>query len=184
MATTPGYGFHYPTLGDAPNVPQWVQDLAEDVEATLTSVTPVTDKFATGGTVGVTQDTAGTTTSSTYVESLTGGTPCSFAFVAPPSGKVLVLNSGFVDNSSTGRSHQSWIIRTGSTIGSGTTFLNAGDEKSLANLGPDDVTATRTTLVTGLTPGASYNIRQQFKTSSGTTGNFQWKELVVMPVFF
>jgi hypothetical protein len=35
MAQTPTYGLHYPTLSDAPDVPQWVQDLAEDVETQL-----------------------------------------------------------------------------------------------------------------------------------------------------
>ena len=35
MATTPTYGLPYPVLADAPNVPQWVQDLAEEVEAQL-----------------------------------------------------------------------------------------------------------------------------------------------------
>jgi hypothetical protein len=51
MATTPVYGLHFPALSDAPNVPQWVQDLAEDVEdqiarldatAALLSQLPVT----------------------------------------------------------------------------------------------------------------------------------------------
>lgn len=35
MATTPVYGLHYPVLSDAPDVPQWQQDLAEDVEAEI-----------------------------------------------------------------------------------------------------------------------------------------------------
>lgn len=43
MATTPLYGLHYPALSDAPNVPQWVQDLAEDVEA---QIERIDDDFA------------------------------------------------------------------------------------------------------------------------------------------
>lgn len=41
MPTTPTYGLRYPSLADAPNGPDAVQDLAEDVEATLGSIAPV-----------------------------------------------------------------------------------------------------------------------------------------------
>lgn len=130
-----------------------------------------------------TQDAAGTFTSITYVETLAGGgLPCSFTFVAPQSGMVMVHNSAFVENNSTVRSYVSWIIRNGAVIGSGTTFLDGSDEKALSNIGADDISATRTTLVTGLTAGNTYNIRQQFKLSStGPTGNVLYRELTVVP---
>lgn len=32
MSSTPTYGYRYPALTDAPNVPLWVQNLAEDAE--------------------------------------------------------------------------------------------------------------------------------------------------------
>lgn len=35
MSQTPTYGFRYPALSDAPNVPLWVQNLATDVEAKI-----------------------------------------------------------------------------------------------------------------------------------------------------
>jgi hypothetical protein len=132
-----------------------------------------------------TQNTAGTigTSQTTYTETLTAGTACSLTFVAPLSGSVIIHNSAFVDNSSTIRAYCSWIIRSGSTIGSGTTFLDGGDGVALSNIGADDVSATRSHRVTGLTPGSTYNIRQQFRSSTtGTTSTFSNKQLVVQPV--
>jgi hypothetical protein len=41
MPTTPEYGLRYPSLADAPNGPDAVQDLAEDVESTLQSLAPL-----------------------------------------------------------------------------------------------------------------------------------------------
>ncbi len=38
MATTPVYGLHYPSLSDAPDVPQWMHDLAVDIEAQVARV--------------------------------------------------------------------------------------------------------------------------------------------------
>jgi hypothetical protein len=128
-----------------------------------------------------TDDATLSTTSTSFTETMTGGTVLGFSFTAPPSGQVWVHNTAFVDNTGTARSYQSWIIRNGSTVGSGTTFQDAGDEKSLTNLGADDVSATRTRLVTGLTPGNSYNIRHQYRVS-GSTGQFLWRELIVEPV--
>jgi hypothetical protein len=41
MPTTPTYGLRYPSLADAPNGPDAVQDLAEDVESTLSTLAPI-----------------------------------------------------------------------------------------------------------------------------------------------
>lgn len=160
-----------------------MKDLAEAIEATLTPVTPVTELFATGATVSSTQNTSGSTTSTTYTATLTGGTACGTAFVAPPSGKVIVHNSGFIDNSSTGRSYMTFRIRTGGTVGSGTDVVAAVDDNAVTCLGTDDLTAGRAIHVTGLTPGTTYNCQQLFKASAGTTASFSWKHLIVAPVW-
>jgi hypothetical protein len=190
MGATGVYGLRYPEVGDPPNGPDQIKNLAEDTEdefvridADIAAAEAVTALFATGVTVSSFADTSGTTTSTTFTETLTGGTACATTFVAPQSGKVIVHNSAFIDNNATGRSYCSWIIRNGGTIGSGTTFLDGDEAKSIACLGTDDVEAGRATLVTGLTAGATYNIRQRFKVSAGTTGTFQYKELIVEPKF-
>lgn len=187
MPTTPIFAFPYPSLTDAPNGAAQIQALAQAVETSLNStnsnVTTLQTLFATGVAVTNTQNTLGTTTSLTYVETLTGASPAQLIFVAPASGKVLVVNAAFVDNTTTPRSYCSWIIRNGGTIGSGTTFLDGGDTKALSNVGVDDLSCSRTSLVTGLSPGSSYNIRQQFKVSSASTGQYQNRELAVLPVW-
>lgn len=135
-----------------------------------------------GVTVTDVQTTAGTTTSTSYTNTLAGGTACGVVFTAPKSGAVVVHNSAFLDNSTTGRNYLAFDIRTGSTIGSGTSFRAASDADMVASLGSNDMTMGRSVLVTGLTPGAIYNCQQAFKTSSGTTASYSWKQLVVQPV--
>jgi len=185
MSTTPTYGFHYPALGDAPDVPQWVQDLAEDVEAVLTPVTPVTAKFATGALATTTQNTSGTTTSTSYTATLTGGTTCSLTFVAPPSGQVMVHNTVNLSNTLTSGVLMSFEIRAGAVVGSGTVFQAADDQNTNQSSGVAGVgnRATVSTPITGLTPGATYNIRQMFRVSAGT-GTYISKRLTVVPLFF
>lgn len=128
------------------------------------------------------QNTAGTTTSAAYVETLTSGTACSGVFTAPLSGKVIVVSSAQIDNSGAQTSLMSFVIRTGSSIGSGTTFLAASDDDALRNIGTDETQDTYVRLVTGLTAGAIYNIRQAFRGSGGTTATFSRKRLSVIPV--
>lgn len=186
MATTAGYGFHYPSLGDAPNVPQWVQDLAEDVEDTLTPVTPVTAKFATGVTVTATQNASGTTIATSYTATLTGGTTCSATFVAPPSGQVMVHNTANISNSTSSGILMGFEIRAGAVVGSGSVVVAADDDDANSGSGVASVgrRATVTTpVLSGLTPGATYNIRQMFRVSTGT-GTFLSKRLTVSPLFY
>lgn len=125
----------------------------------------------------------GTTTSASYTATLTGGTACSFTFVAPTSGVVEVVNTAQVDNSSTAQtSLMSFEIRTGSSVGSGTVMFAASDDDALRNLGTNEVQMTFARIVDGLTGGATYNIRQMFRGSGGTTATFIRKRLAVIPM--
>jgi hypothetical protein len=130
-----------------------------------------------------TQNTLGSTTSTTFTATLTGGTACGVAFIAPLSGVVLVCNNSFVENTGTARSYCTFRLRTGSTIGSGTDIVAAADENSISILGSagDDMASGRTFRVPGLIPGTNYNVQQLFRVS-GSTGNFAWKRLSVYPV--
>lgn len=136
-----------------------------------------------GNTLSDTQNTLANVASVTYTETFTvSNTPASLVFTAPLSGKILVHNSAYLDNSSvTARTYLSFIIRTGAVIGSGTVIFTGGDEQAIENLSSDDMTAGRTIRIPGLTPGASFNIRQRGRVTSGT-GEFQNRHLIVEPV--
>lgn len=137
-----------------------------------------------GVTVSDTQDTTGSYTGTAYGTTLSAGTVAGVAFIAPASGSVFVHNTALIENSGTGRSHCSFRIGTGGTIGSGTPFLVAADANGIASQSgdaADDMTLSKAVLVTGLTPGATYNAQQQVR---ATTGNVvtTWRRLAVQPV--
>lgn len=187
MATTTTFlGLRKPTniggvsnKGDPIDV---VADIANNMDLLDAFAALVSAKF--GSTVEFLQDTLGSVTATTYTETFTGGAPAQGTFTAPQSGKIVVHNTGFVDNTGTPRSLLSYIIRTGGVIGSGSTQFDANDPDALSNVNVDDISCTRTKLVTGLTPGATYNIRQQGKISSaGPTGQFQYMRLLIQPTY-
>lgn len=189
MGATGVYGLPYPELGDVPNVPQDVQDLAEEVEdelvridADVDGVQAVTALFATGAIQVSTQNTAGTTTATSYTATLSGGTTCSAVFVAPPSGAMLILHAGHSANSGAGSCCTSYEVRTGGTVGSGTVFKAAADTDAILNPGADGLRTAMFDVVTGLTAGSTYNTRLMFRATSGT-GTFQSKKLLVAPLF-
>jgi len=126
-----------------------------------------------------TQNTSGTTTSGTYTATLSGGTTCSFTFVAPGSGSVIVNNNCNVANSGANLSLCGFEIRAGGTVGSGTVVFGVDNNESLI-AGQTQANISRSRLITGLTPGSTYNIRQLFAVTGGT-GTFSSKHLNVVP---
>lgn len=130
-----------------------------------------------------TQNALANVSATSYTETFTtSNTPASRVFTAPTSGMVIVHNSAWLDNSSAlARTYLGWVLRTGGTLGAGTTVLAADDHRAIHNLSTDDITAGRAYLVTGLTAGNSYNIRQAGRVTSGT-GEFQDRHLIVQPV--
>ncbi len=139
-----------------------------------------------GVTVGDTNDTTGTYSGgATYGTSLSAGAVAGVAFIAPASGSVIVYNTALVENNTTtGRSHCSFRIGTGGTIDGGTVFLAAADANSIAMQSgdaTDDASLSKPVLVTGLTPGATYNVQQHMKATSGNCIT-TWRRIVVHPV--
>lgn len=127
------------------------------------------------------QVTSGTTDSTSYTSTLTGGTACGVAFVAPKSGKVLILNNCALFDASGGFVYCSFAVKTGATIGSGTDVVAASDDNAITSqLNFTTMRMGISKLVTGLTEGASYNAQQQFRRQS-STGTFHSKELIVQP---
>lgn len=133
-----------------------------------------------GSTVTDTEDAVGTSTSGSYVSTLTGGTACGVVFVAPPSGRVKIDNTVDAQCSVVNFTACTIEIRAGAVIGSGTPFLAAADAQSVVISSTATQTGTRHYLAQGLTPGNQYNVQQWFRVGAGT-GTWAKKVLTVTP---
>lgn len=112
------------------------------------------------------------------------GTPTvSVTFTAPTSGAVL-LSVGVAgsDNGGTNRIHLAPEVRVGTVAGS---VALAADVTSrgvgLPGESAANVHRSRTTLLTGLTPGTVYFARTMHKVSGGATADIAVREIVVTP---
>lgn len=183
--TTPFLSLRKPTNTGGTNGKGDPIDVVADVSNNMDAI----DDFAseTDARFGTSQINAqavsGTTTSFTFVEVLTGGVTCSFTFTAPPSGKVVIGNNCHIDNSTTQTSICSFIVRTGGTPGSGTTVYDAGDDDSIWQSNTNEFRSGTTDIISGLTPGAVYNVRQEFRVSGGATATFSRKKLNLWPTY-
>lgn len=135
-------------------------------------------------TKSATEDSQSTFGTTSYVETPTGGAAFpSLTFVAPTSGEVIVSVNALVDNTTTLRTYYGWVLRTGSSIGSGTVILAAADERAISNFGTDDGRQGAEFHVPGLTAGATYNLRAAGKVSSASAnaGQVQSQHIIVKP---
>ncbi len=124
--------------------------------------------------------TTRTTTSASFTTALTAPNICGTSFVAPPSGIVEVQWAAYMFNSGSNFTQTSPAVRSGSTVGSGTTHLASADARSTTHNGTSGERATGSTRVTGLTPGATYNVALEHRVGAGT-GSFQNREVAVYP---
>lgn len=181
MPSTPIYGLPYPSLSDPPDGPAQIGALAQAVEDELNRIdgelavlqdVPVAQSAAASGSVS--------TTSGTYV-ALTNNP--GVAFVAPPSGRVIVSFGSTLDgNTATVFGMVTVQIRTGSTIGSGTIFTTASDDNAIGSEGDTATQYGRTLMISGLTSGANYNAQMLYKLFSGSgTAFFARRNIVVYP---
>jgi hypothetical protein len=125
---------------------------------------------------------SGTTQSTTYTPTLTGATAVGFSFVAPASGKVTILWASQISVTPAAYGFVSIEIRTGGTVGSGTVIMSPTDDYAMAynSTLADRRTVHRT--ISGLTAGATYNLRHQHKCSVGTsTATFVRRNATVIP---
>lgn len=120
-----------------------------------------------GVTVTHAPNDSGTVNSTAYVGTRTGGTnPVGTSFVAPTSGKVLVhWACGLVSaaGNATATMLVSFRLGQGATVGGGTQVLAPADTRAIQHAGTTDQQAGRTSLVTGLTPGAVYNVQLMYR---------------------
>jgi hypothetical protein len=134
-------------------------------------------------TVNNVQNTAGNVTSTSYVSTLSAGATCAMTFIAPATGKVFVHNTCGVGPGGTIYDWCDFQIRSGGSIGSGTVFRSPSDNTAIRHADSNIIHMTVTTLISGLTPGSTYNLQQFFKVNSGT-GLFQDKEVIIQPVIY
>jgi hypothetical protein len=179
VPSTPIYGLPYPSLTDPPNGPAQFQALAEAVETELNRIdgvltsTPVTQSSSVAATVS--------TSSTTYVA--LSGDP-GLAFTAPTSGRVIISIGGALTGSAADTfAMMGFQVRTGAVVGSGTIVYAVNNNDVVSNEGGDDMSASKVTLVSGLTAGGSYNVQVLYKMLSGSgTAFFARRDVIVLSV--
>lgn len=137
----------------------------------------------TPATVADTQIDLFTFNSTVFGEDVDSGTyvRCAVAFVAPTTGRTLLLYNAELDADGAAVScNVAPIVRTGATIGSGTTIVAADLANAVRNVGTDARRYGASLLLTGLTGGASYNVVLVHRVSGGN-GTIQYRNLIAMP---
>lgn len=127
--------------------------------------------------------TTGSTTSTSFTNTLTTTGIRGVSFVAPPSGNAIVhgLASGW--NSLAVHSFMSFEVRVGGTIGSGAVHL-ASDENTASEFlltATDPARHKVMGLVTGMTAGSTYNACLTYRVPSGT-GSYARRHILVQPI--
>lgn len=126
------------------------------------------------------QDAAATTTSGSWTPTLTGGSGCSTTFVAPSSGVVEIYIAAEFVNSASSICRLGYELREGNVIGSGTVVQAADAARDVGHTGTSPSVQGALHKVSGLTPGATYNVQQMFIVGGGT-GTYTYRRLSVHP---
>ncbi|GAA2395899.1 hypothetical protein GCM10010420_21800 [Streptomyces glaucosporus] len=123
--------------------------------------------------------TAGTTTSTSYVETLTGSTdPLAVSFTAPPSGTVLVTVGARVNSSAATACHLSAVVRLGTTVA-----LGAADARGATGVGTAQCSVSTQFQVTGLTAGGTCTATAAYRSAvTSSTATFANRFVTVTPV--
>lgn len=180
MPGTPAYNLRYPALSNTPNVPQDMQNLAEDVED---EVERVDAKFASLAAKNHRVDTQGTTGSTAYTGTLTGASVCGIDFVAPASGTVTIYfaTAGFNTGGGAGAENKTSIrVGTGSVVGAGTQVWAPNDTDMILHVGEAAYGFAGYASVPSLTPGVTYNVQLHHKVSAGV-GSWLYRRVKVFP---
>lgn len=145
------------------------------------------DALDTPPTATDTEPGAYTCTNTSFGVGTTGGTyaDCGVAFLAPTTGRVMILYAARLGNNTDGQScHLTPVVRDGSTVGSGSTIVAASVENMIdiqAANASGNGRAGAHLVVTGLTPGAAYNVRLEHSVTANT-GNIQSRTVTVIPL--
>lgn len=104
------------------------------------------------------------TTSVTYVNL---ATICGIDFVAPASGRVMLHYRSLLTCAGASFTFSAPQVAEGSTVGSGTVFLAASDDRAMFQPFGSTLSLAASTLVEGLTPFATYNAVLMVRSSVG-----------------
>jgi hypothetical protein len=181
-STTTNRGYPFLQLGDMPDIAGGLEDLANAVDADVTSIVgdiATNAQRATilaaiyGSAVEVsTQTSANATTTATSNAAMTvAAVIVGHSFVACPSGKVRLVWGGTALHSLASGSTIvcGAAVADGGTVGSGTVESDAADVASWQVNGTEAKPAERTRIVTGLTPGNTYNCFIKWRETGGGT---------------
>lgn len=168
---------------------QEVDISAIDIVATGTFTVNGDDVMVVGGNPQPVLSFSATDITSISSTSFIPGTPVvGIAFTAPDTGKVYIVVSGHMASAGIANAYiyLAAEVRTGSTVGSGTVFHAAVTDEGVS-IGQADTNITRISgsneiLVTGLTPGSSYNVRLVYLTTAGTNATIFYRAVLVKPV--
>lgn len=120
--------------------------------------------------------TFGTTSSTSFTDTLSGTSAKTHAFTAPPSGSVAITIAGAAKNSTTAFSGTAFRL-------SGASTRAAVDDEQFFVQGTNEVNFAKEVIVTGLTAGGAYTVTMQHKVTSGaSTGTFNYRQIKVRPL--
>jgi hypothetical protein len=124
-----------------------------------------------------------TFTITTFGVAIAGGTyaDCGVAFVAPTTGRVMIFFDADLSNSTTTASFISPVVRTGGTVGSGSTVAAASLDEAIHVAGTNGHHFGNTRLITGLTAGTTYNVRLEHRVGGASTGTALRRHVTVVP---
>jgi hypothetical protein len=202
MVDTTARGFRYPVAGDHTRLWEHYQALADDVNDEFDEDLTLGGDLVVPGTLRVSDaamqpqtdsgDVDFAVVSATFVDE-GASDRADIVFVAPPSGIVLVMAHfvlGLALSANAIRTVNGSIeVREGAVVGSGTVVLSPSDNisvqaRSAVSGDTAGVGATTHQLLTGLTPGASYNVRTMVRVSTvaSTTAVDYYRSLTVIPL--
>lgn len=127
-------------------------------------------------------DASFTLSNTSYGTGSTGGSysECSVVFMAPTSGRVIIhLSARLKNDTATDATMVCTETREGAVIGSGTIVDGVGD-RGPSHYGVEFARIGTSRMLSGLTPGASYNCRVLHKVIAGN-GAIALRELIVVP---
>lgn len=184
--TTPIYGFPYLELGDPPDLAAGTEDLAAAVEAKF-----VTSDAAVAAITNLSPAIGAETTAQASYSSTTfsaGTQQCTAAFIAPPSGIVVVHWKAYFQAAINDKmAFVGCEIRTGSTPGGGSVTTPANSTDAIAVGGtvtggvPLRLKGSTYKLITSLTPGNPYHARIMYQTETGGNITVFTREVMVVP---
>ncbi len=148
--------------------PQWFGNITEAVNDHEERIDTLESQVNTASATN-NDPTSRTTSSTSFTSTLSPANICGTSFVAPTSGTVLVMLRAQIQNSGVNYSAAGYEVREGSTVGSGTVFLSSSDERAISTASTAGEGQGMTEYVSGLTPGATYNVFITHRTTNGAS---------------